>query len=107
MTEEYYIKAVEANRIPEDDVIGVDVNGYNLAVYNVEGEFFATDNICTHGNAKLCDGFLDGHRIECPLHQGEFDVRSGKACTSPLTEDIKAYPTKVGDDGFIYISMIE
>lgn len=105
MTEKKFIKAIEVIKVPEDDVIGVDINGLNLAIYNVEGEIFATDNICTHGNAKLCDGFLDGYKIECSLHQGEFDIRSGKACTSPLTEDIKSYPTKVGDDGFIYISM--
>ena len=43
----------------------------------------------------LCDGFLEGHEIECPLHQGKFDIRNGKAMCAPLTEDIKSYPVKI------------
>ncbi|WP_420225460.1 non-heme iron oxygenase ferredoxin subunit [Pigmentiphaga litoralis] len=81
--------------IPDDDVIGVDLGGKSLALYGVEGEVYATDNICTHGHARLCDGFLEGHEIECPLHQGRFDIRNGKAMCAPLTEDVKTYPIKV------------
>jgi len=80
--------------VPEDDVIGVQAAGKDLALYSVEGEFYATDNICTHGHARLCDGFLEGAEIECPLHQGRFDVRNGKAMCAPLTEDIKATPSR-------------
>lgn len=46
--------------VPEDDVIGVQAAGKDLALYSVEGAFYATDNICTHGHARLCDGFLEG-----------------------------------------------
>lgn len=53
MTEKKFIKAIEVIKVPEDDVIGVDINGLNLAIYNVEGEIFATDNICTHGMEML------------------------------------------------------
>ena len=87
------LAAVEA--IPEDDVIGIDVGGKSFALYLVEGEVYVTDNICTHGNARLCDGFLEGHEIECPLHQGKFDIRNGKAMCAPLTEDVKTYPVKI------------
>lgn len=87
------VSAVDA--VPKDDVIGIDLDGKSFALYKVEGEVFATDNICTHGNARLCDGFLEGHEIECPLHQGKFDVRNGKAMCAPLTEDIKTYPVKI------------
>ena len=87
------IAAVDA--IPEDDVIGIDAGGKSFALYMVEGEVYATDNICTHGNARLCDGFLEGHEIECPLHQGKFDIRNGKAMCAPLTEDVKTYPVKI------------
>jgi naphthalene 1,2-dioxygenase system ferredoxin subunit len=90
--------------IPEDDVIGIDVGGKSIALYRVEGEVFATDNLCTHGNARLCDGFLEGHEIECPLHQGKFDIRNGKAMCAPLTEDVKIYPIKIdGDRVFVAI----
>ncbi len=81
--------------VPEEDVIGIDLEGKSVALYKVDGEVFATDNICSHGNARLCDGFLEGHEIECPLHQGKFDVRNGKAMCAPLTEDIKSYPVKI------------
>jgi naphthalene 1,2-dioxygenase system ferredoxin subunit len=87
------VSAVDA--VPEEDVIGIDLEGKSVALYKVDGEVFATDNICSHGNARLCDGFLEGHEIECPLHQGKFDVRSGKAMCAPLTQDIKSYPVKI------------
>ncbi len=87
------VSAVDA--VPEEDVIGIDLEGKSVALYKVDGEVFATDNICSHGNARLCDGFLEGHEIECPLHQGKFDVRNGKAMCAPLTEDIKSYPVKI------------
>ncbi|WP_198951404.1 non-heme iron oxygenase ferredoxin subunit [Pigmentiphaga sp. NML080357] len=90
--------------VPEDDVIGVQAAGKDLALYSVDGEFYATDNICTHGHARLCDGFLEGHEIECPLHQGRFDVRSGKAMCAPLTEDIRTYPLKV-EGGRIWLQL--
>jgi naphthalene 1,2-dioxygenase system ferredoxin subunit len=60
-----------------------------------KGEIFATDNLCTHGAARMSDGFLDGKEIECPLHQGKFDVCTGKALCAPLTENIRVYPVRI------------
>lgn len=90
-----WIDVAARDDIPEDDVMGVDVGGKSLALYDVQGEVFATENICTHGHARLCDGFLEGFEIECPLHQGRFDVRSGKAMCAPLTEDLRSYPIRI------------
>ena len=99
-----WIDVTATEDVPEDDVIGVDIAGKSIAVYRVEGEVFATDNLCTHGNARLCDGFLEGHEIECPLHQGKFDIRNGKAMCAPLTDDVKTYPIKIeGDRVFVAI----
>jgi naphthalene 1,2-dioxygenase system ferredoxin subunit len=81
--------------VPEDDVIGMMVAGRDLALYRAGGEIFATDNLCTHGHARLCDGFLDGHEIECPLHQGKFDVRTGQPTCAPVMEAIRSYPVKI------------
>ncbi len=81
--------------VPADDVIGIDIAGKSVALYQVEGTIYATDNLCTHGNARLCDGFLEGYEIECPLHQGKFDIRNGKAMCAPLTEDVRTYPVKI------------
>jgi naphthalene 1,2-dioxygenase system ferredoxin subunit len=99
-----WIDIAAINAIPEDDVIGIEADGKSFALYLVEGEVYATDNICTHGNARLCDGFLEGHEIECPLHQGKFDIRNGKAMCAPLTEDVKTYPVKIeGDRVFVEV----
>ena len=101
---DHWIDVIATDDIPEDDVLGVDIEGKSIALYRVDGEVFATDNLCTHGNARLCDGFLEGHEIECPLHQGKFDIRSGKAMCAPLTEDVKTYPIKIdGDRVFVAI----
>jgi naphthalene 1,2-dioxygenase system ferredoxin subunit len=90
-----WIELTAVDAIPEDDVIGIDAEGKSFALYQIDGEIYATDNFCTHGNARLCDGFLEGHEIECPLHQGKFDIRNGKAMCAPLTEDVKTYPVKI------------
>ncbi|SBS27692.1 Naphthalene 1,2-dioxygenase/salicylate 5-hydroxylase systems, ferredoxin component [Marinomonas aquimarina] len=100
-----WIEIINIDDIPEDDVIGVNVSGQNIALYKVDGEVFATDNLCTHGHALLSDGFLEDGEIECPLHQGRFCVKSGKAMSEPLTEDIKTYATRTeGNQVFLAMS---
>lgn len=99
-----WLDALSADDLPRDDVIGVAVAGRDIAVYAVDGEVFATDNLCTHGHARLCDGFLDGHEIECPLHQGKFDVRSGQPTCAPVTEPLRSYPVKV-EGGRVYLQL--
>ncbi|MGJ7490065.1 non-heme iron oxygenase ferredoxin subunit [Variovorax sp. ZT4R33] len=90
-----WVDAAAVDDVPADDVVGVTVAGRDLALYNAGGEIFATDNLCTHGHARLCDGFLDGHEIECPLHQGKFDVRTGQPTCAPVTEALRSYPVKI------------
>ena len=77
------------------EVTAVTLGDKALALYEVDGEVFATDNRCTHGDALLSDGFLEGSVIECPFHQGRFDVCTGKALCAPLTEDIRVYPVRI------------
>ncbi|TAG77016.1 MAG: non-heme iron oxygenase ferredoxin subunit [Betaproteobacteria bacterium] len=96
MTTETWTEVAVEFDISEDQMtLGVELPGQEIALYRVEGKVYATDGICSHGNARLCDGFLDGHEIECPLHQGKFDVRDGRATCAPATEDIKSYPVKI------------
>ena len=90
-----WIGAAALAEVPEGDVIGVMVAGKDIALFEVDGEVFATDNICSHGHARLSDGFLEGREIECPLHQGRFDVCSGQALCAPLTENIKTYTVRI------------
>lgn len=96
--------AAALDGLPEDDVIGVTVDGRDVALYTVGGDVFATDNLCTHGNARLCDGFLEGHEIECPLHQGRFDVRDGRALCAPLTQALRSYPVRI-EQGRVFLRL--
>jgi naphthalene 1,2-dioxygenase system ferredoxin subunit len=90
--------------VPEDDVIGVVVGDRDIALYNAGGEIYATDNICTHGHARLCEGFLEGHEIECPLHQGRFDIRTGAPMCAPVTEAIRSYPIRI-EGGRVFLAL--
>ena len=92
---ENWTDAAAVDEVPEGDVIGVNVAGRDIALYEVEGAIYATDNVCTHGQARMSDGFLEGREIECPLHQGKFDVCTGRALCAPLTEDIRTYAVKI------------
>ena len=95
MSEANWIDALAADELPTDDVLGVAVDGRDIALYTVGNEVYATDNICTHGHARLCDGFLEAHEIECPLHQGKFDVRDGRPTCEPAVEAVRSYPVKI------------
>lgn len=77
----------------------VESNGLTLAVYKVEGEFFVTDDACTHGPGSLSEGYLDGHIIECDFHNGAFDIRTGEVAAPPCMIPVKTYKVVVeGDD---------
>jgi phenylpropionate dioxygenase-like ring-hydroxylating dioxygenase large terminal subunit len=95
-------RVASLSEIDVDGVLGVDVNGSPVALYRLSNEVFATSGICTHALALLSEGFVEDGRIECPLHQGQFDIRSGKALCAPATEDLRTYAVKLeGDDVFI------
>ncbi|MBL8305153.1 MAG: non-heme iron oxygenase ferredoxin subunit [Rubrivivax sp.] len=99
-----WVDALSAADLPTDDVQGLLIAGRDIAIYTVGDEVFATDNLCTHGHARLCDGFLDGHEIECPLHQGRFDVRDGRPTCAPVTEPVRSYPVKV-EGGRVFLQL--
>ena len=93
-----WVRAAARADLAEGEVLGVKVAGHSIALYDVDGRIFATDNICTHAYARLSDGWLDDGLIECPLHAARFDVRTGKVLDPPATEDLKTYPVRVIDD---------
>lgn len=89
----------------EGEVMAVNVQGKEIALYEVQGELYATDNLCTHGAARLSDGFLEGREIECPFHQGRFDVCTGKALCAPLTENIRVYSVRI-ENKRVFVNMV-
>ena len=100
-----YIDVAAADEVPDGDVVGRVVNGREIALYRLGDEVLATDARCTHGDASLCGGFVepDGS-IECPLHQGRFDIRSGKALCAPLTEDLAVHEVRL-DGGRVWLRL--
>jgi naphthalene 1,2-dioxygenase ferredoxin component len=93
-----WVKAADRDDLVEGDVVAADLEGREVALYLVEGVAYATDNLCTHGNARLSEGFVLGDCIECPLHQGQFDIRSGAPLCKPVTEPLKSYPVRIRGD---------
>jgi 3-phenylpropionate/trans-cinnamate dioxygenase ferredoxin subunit len=73
----------------------VEIGENYLVVFNIAGEFYAIEDLCSHDDGPLGDGDLDDHEVVCPRHGARFDVRSGKALTLPAVEDIPAYPVRV------------
>jgi nitrite reductase/ring-hydroxylating ferredoxin subunit len=98
MSEPKWISVGPRSSLGDGAMLGVEVGDHMIAVYDVEGELFATDNTCTHAFAMLTDGFLDGDIVECPLHGGCFNVKTGEGQGAPITEDIKTYPVRVVED---------
>src|ERR1700720_3697036 len=96
--EEGWIRAASRGDLAEGEPLGVEVAGRSIALYDVDGALFATDNICTHAYARLSDGWLDAQLRGCPLRAARFDVRPGKVLDPPATEDLKTYPVRVVDD---------
>ena len=93
-----WVRAAARSDLVQGEVLGVEVEGHSIALYDVDGDIFATDNICTHAYARLSDGWLDGGLIECPLHAARFDVRTGKVLDPPATVDLKTYAVRLVDD---------
>jgi 3-phenylpropionate/trans-cinnamate dioxygenase ferredoxin subunit len=91
-----WIDAVAADEIDEEDVMRWDHNGRTFALYHSpDGEFFATDGLCTHENVHLAGGLVMDHEIECPKHNGRFDYRTGAAKRAPVCVNLRTYPAKV------------
>ncbi|MDR5835588.1 anthranilate 1,2-dioxygenase ferredoxin subunit AndAb [Caballeronia sp. LZ034LL] len=68
-----------------------------VAVFRLGDELFALHDLCTHGHARLSDGFVEDGCVECPLHQGLFDIRTGAPRCAPVTEAVRAYPIRIVD----------
>jgi len=84
--------------------IAVTPQDHDIAIFKVDDGVFAINNVCSHGNAKLCEGFVEGNYVECPFHQALFDVRDGTVGCGPATEPVKAWPVKI-ESGRVFIDL--
>lgn len=96
------IRLCSTTDVDFDSAIKVETGDLTLAVFNVSGTYFVTDDHCTHGPGSLSEGYLDGHTIECDFHGGAFDVRSGAVVTPPCMIPVRTYKVIVeGNDVLI------
>lgn len=99
---ENWVRAAAIGDIEDEDLPQVKIDDLLIAIYNLGGTYYATSDICTHEHACLSDGSVIGGVIECPLHQGCFDIATGKAKGAPVTVDLQNYPTRIdGENIFI------
>jgi naphthalene 1,2-dioxygenase system ferredoxin subunit len=102
MTDSNWTRVATVDEVEQaGGLLGRTTGGVAIALYHVDGAYFATTNICTHGQALLSDGYLDGYLIECPLHQGLFDVRTGEVKGAPCTHPIASFPVRREGDALL------
>lgn len=85
----------EPDDFPDGAVWPVVVGGLPVAVFREVEGLYALYDLCTHGAAKLSDGYVEDGCVECPLHQGTFDIRTGAPCKAPVTEAVRTFPVRV------------
>ena len=101
---ENWIYVCDKNDIDFEDLKRFDYENKTFCIYNIESGFYATDGMCTHEDVHLEDGLVTDDEIECPMHQGAFNIKSGKAISPPACDDLKTYPVKV-EENKIYIQI--
>jgi 3-phenylpropionate/trans-cinnamate dioxygenase ferredoxin component len=90
--------------LDDEEVTRFDHDGHSLAIYRIGEKAYATDDFCTHEKARLSEGLLLDCVIECPKHNGRFDIRDGRALSAPARIDLQTYEVKI-DEGIVYVQL--
>jgi biphenyl 2,3-dioxygenase ferredoxin subunit len=98
------VKLCKTGDVAAGETRKIETGDLTVAVFNVDGVFYVTNDACTHGPGSLSEGFLDGELIECNFHQGVFNVRTGEVVLPPCVVAVKTYRTVV-EDGVVYIEV--
>ena len=99
-----FVKAASLREVKPGTGLQVHVQGKDIAIFNVDGTIYATDDRCSHADAPLSDGEIEGCEVECPLHGARFDLRTGENLTPPAWEPVQTYEVKLDGDE-IYIAI--
>lgn len=92
-----WVTVAEEGELEPGQYKSVEIEGEQIAIYNVNGEFYATGDVCTHDGGILTGGELEGDVITCPRHGAQFDVTTGDVLRMPAFEPIPTYETRVED----------
>ena len=98
------IRLCDVGEVPSGEARKVETHGLVLAVFNVDGTFYVTDDACTHGPGSLSEGFVDGECVECNFHQGVFNIRTGEVVQPPCIVPVATYPVTV-ENGAVCIDV--
>jgi metal-sulfur cluster biosynthetic enzyme/nitrite reductase/ring-hydroxylating ferredoxin subunit len=102
MTE--FTRVADVSEVPDPGKLLVEVEGEVVALFHVEGRFYALDDVCTHDGGPLVDGELVGYKIACPRHGAKFDIRTGAALSMPAVRPTRAHAVKV-EDGGVWVAL--
>src|SRR6266496_1009023 len=93
------VKVADTNHLLPGKATAVEIEGNRIAVFNVDGTFFAIDDTCPHAGGPLSEGQVDGKKVVCPWHDAAFDLKTGDVLSPPAFEGVKSYRVVVeGDD---------
>src|SRR6195952_5543054 len=99
MSDASWVEACKTDNGDPEDVVRLDHAGRTFAIYRGEDDdWYATDGLCTHEKIHLADGLVMGNIIECPKHNGRFDIRTGEAKGAPVCVNLQTYPVSIEAD---------
>ncbi len=101
-----YTFAAQVADVPDPGRVLVEVDETPVALFHVDGQFYAIDDVCTHDGGPLAEGKLEGCTIACPRHGAKFDIRTGAALTMPATKPTRSHKVKV-ENGAVYVLLSE
>ncbi len=90
-----FVKVASVAEIAPGQARLLNVRGKEIALFNVEGTFFALENACTHEEGPLAEGDIEGHEVTCPWHGARFDIRTGAVLCAPAYDDVRRYNVRV------------
>jgi metal-sulfur cluster biosynthetic enzyme/nitrite reductase/ring-hydroxylating ferredoxin subunit len=99
-----FVRVLDASELPDPGKTLVEVDGEMVALFHVQGTWYAIDDVCTHDGGPLADGELRDFRISCPRHGAKFDIRTGAALTMPAVRATRAHDVKV-DEGGVWVRL--
>jgi len=97
-----WIDVALKNEFPPGEWRSLDVDGSPVAVFNLGGEYYAIEDVCTHDGGALTGGALDGEQIVCPRHGARFSIRTGAVLAPPAYEPVATFPVRV-EDGMVQV----
>ena len=98
------VELCKADQVAPGTALRVEAAGLTVAVFNLDGAFYVTDDACTHGPGSLSEGYIEGDVVECNFHNGAFNIRTGEVVLPPCMIPVKTYKTLV-EDGTVFVEL--